>query len=202
MRTTFAAILATTIVLGGCAEQRQREAMEAQQKAITDAGQRLNAARLACNAQFPDSNAQKADCKTQAEDAIMGVYYPYGDLMTLFQAQRTAIAVRLDNHEISRDDANIQTAQAFSAMSQETRRRKNEEAMVAAQRQSANAEAVRAVAPLMMKPLMQPIPPMPGPQWQPVPVQQSPASTVQTVPQPLQMHCESLMEGFVDCYQR
>jgi outer membrane murein-binding lipoprotein Lpp len=73
MKTTFAAVLTTTILLGGCAEQRQREAVGAQQNAITDAGHRLNAARLACYAQFPDSNAQRADCKTNAEDAIMGV---------------------------------------------------------------------------------------------------------------------------------
>jgi hypothetical protein len=50
MRTTFSAIVAATIALGGCAQQRQREAMEAQQNAIIDANQRLTTARLACYA--------------------------------------------------------------------------------------------------------------------------------------------------------
>jgi hypothetical protein len=90
MKTTFAAVLTTTIVLGGCAgsPMRQRMDMEAQQKANAEVMQRANAARAACEAQYPNAHVKKVDCLTQAENTIFLPIYRYGDLLALFQAQR------------------------------------------------------------------------------------------------------------------
>ena len=62
MKPTFAASLATTIALGGCAgsPMRQRMGMEAQQKANAEVTQRANVARLACENQYPMRTSKRS----------------------------------------------------------------------------------------------------------------------------------------------
>ena len=76
-----------------------------------------------CIASTPKSLTAQSDCMAAAADKYIRPYYRYGDLMTEAQAQRRALAVRADAHQISRREYDRQVAKSDAAISREEDRR-------------------------------------------------------------------------------
>lgn len=91
------------------------------------ARERYLEAKTACVTDHPDSLTRQADCRGRAADAYIRPFYRYGDLMTLLQQKRRALAVKADRHEISRTAYERQVARAERVADQEENRRNRAE---------------------------------------------------------------------------
>jgi hypothetical protein len=90
---------------------------------IADAKYRYLRAKDACDANFPHSMVQQADCHTRAANAYIRPYFRYGDLMTLAQQQRMALAIKVDQHAMSLATYNRRLAQSEREVAKEEDRR-------------------------------------------------------------------------------
>jgi hypothetical protein len=90
---------------------------------LAQAKQIYLAAKAFCDENYPKSMVQHADCRTRAADAYIRPYYRYGDLMTLAQQQRRALAVQVDQHKMSLTTYNRKIAQSEREVGKEEDRR-------------------------------------------------------------------------------
>jgi hypothetical protein len=90
---------------------------------IAQAQHRYLAAKTACDESYPNSMLRQADCRTRAANAYVRPYYRYGDLMTYAQQQRRALAVQVDQHQISVATYNRKIAQSERDVAKEEDRR-------------------------------------------------------------------------------
>jgi len=90
---------------------------------IADAQHRYLAAKAACDTDYPDSLAMQADCRTRAANQFIRPYYRYGDLMTYVQERRKALAIKVDQHHLSRRAYDRKIASAEREVSKEEDRR-------------------------------------------------------------------------------
>jgi hypothetical protein len=81
------------------------------------------AAKNECIARYPASLTLQSDCRAWAANFYIRPTYRYGDLMTLAQEQRRALAVRADRHEITRREYERAVARSEAAISREEDRR-------------------------------------------------------------------------------
>jgi hypothetical protein len=103
------------LALSGCGEPPRADLAAAQHRYL--------AAKSHCDREFADSLALRADCRTQAANAYIRPYYRYGDLMDYAQNQRRVLAVRADQHEITRATYNRLVAESEREVSREEDRR-------------------------------------------------------------------------------
>ena len=134
----LAAALAVPIALGGCGV--------VQQVAFARAKARLAVEQADCRA-LSESYAQKADCLTAAEDETIRPFVNDGDVLTLGQARRKLVAVKLDRGEITEDEARLEMAQIMSAATNEDIQRSNAARAVSAQEMLGRAAMMRATQP-------------------------------------------------------
>lgn len=90
---------------------------------IAEAQHRYLAAKAACDRDYPRSLSLQADCRTHAANTFVRPYYRYGDLMTFAQERRKALAVQLDQHEITRANYDRRIAEAEREVAREEERR-------------------------------------------------------------------------------
>jgi len=90
---------------------------------LAEAQHRYLKAKAACDRDHPDSLATRADCRTHAANAFIRPYYRYGDLMTYVQDRRKALAVQVDQHQLSRRSYDLRVAEAERKVSKEEDRR-------------------------------------------------------------------------------
>lgn len=107
------------------------------------------AARAECKAQHPNTLADQADCQTAAEDAIERPFIQNGDLLSLMQAKRKLLALRVDRGEITKSEANVQLAQVLAEIRDEELARTNAARAVAVQQSAASAQMAAAAARLL-----------------------------------------------------
>src|SRR4051812_20383900 len=141
MKTIIWVVMVAPLLLGGCGLARDAR--------VADARKQFNAAVSDCVARYTKSLAQRADCRAQAANTYIRPFYPHGDLMTLLQAQRKALAIKVDRGQLSREDHDVQIAQAESAIRQEELRRNNAERGVSAQEAASTAQILGASANLL-----------------------------------------------------
>jgi hypothetical protein len=104
-----------TIALAGCGTPPRADLAEARHRYIV--------AKAECDRENSGSLSLRADCRTHAANAYIRPYYRYGDLMDFAQNQRKVLAVRADQHEISRADYEREIAQSEREVSREEDRR-------------------------------------------------------------------------------
>lgn len=90
---------------------------------IAQAQHRYLAAKVVCDENYTKSMVQQADCRTRAANAHVRPYFRYGDLMTLAQQQRRALALQVDQHRISMATYNRKLAQSEREIAKEEDRR-------------------------------------------------------------------------------
>jgi hypothetical protein len=90
---------------------------------IAQAQHRYLAAKAECDENYSKSMVQQADCRTRAANAYVRPYFRYGDLMTLAQQQRRALAVQVDQHKMSMANYNRKLAQSEREIAKEEDRR-------------------------------------------------------------------------------
>ncbi len=123
-RSMILAALAASM-LSGCGIAYQME--------MTRAKERMEVAKATCKTQFPDHYSERADCVTAAENAILGpLVTNEGDLLALYQAQRKITAMKLDQREITLEEARLEDAAALVATKQQAIDRNNAASMVSA----------------------------------------------------------------------
>jgi hypothetical protein len=103
------------LALAGCTASPGMGVAEAQHRYLT--------AKAACDMDYPDSFTAQADCRTHAANAYVRPYYRYGDLMTYVQQKRRWLAVKVDQHDMSRQNYDRQLADAEREVSREEDRR-------------------------------------------------------------------------------
>ncbi len=145
---TCCLLLVFPLALGGCGLVQQVEYAKAQD--------RLAAARAECKAQHPNSLADQVDCQTAAEDAIERPIIQDGDLLSLMQADRKLLALRVDHGEITRSEADVELAQVLTEIRDEELARANATRAVAAQQSAASAQMLGVAARLLQP--QQPVP--------------------------------------------
>jgi hypothetical protein len=104
-----------TLALTGCGAPSGVDASKAQERYL--------AAKTRCVSEYPDRLVPQSDCRTQAANIYIRPFYKYGDLMTRAQEQRRVVAIRADNHEITRKAYDRQIAQLDAAIAREEDRR-------------------------------------------------------------------------------
>jgi hypothetical protein len=112
--------------------------------------------------QHPNSLADQSDCHTAAEDTIERPFIRNGDLLSLMQAKRKLLALRVDRGEITRSEANVELAQVLAEIRDEELARANAAGAVAAQQSAASAQMAAAAARLLR-------PQQPAPYYAPPP---------------------------------
>jgi lipopolysaccharide export system protein LptC len=192
MRITILA-MAIPIMIGGCVQQRQREAMEANQKAIQEDNAKYASAKNACATQYPNQHALKVDCFTESENHYWRPHYRYGDLLDLYQAQRKSIAVKADRGEVTLEDGAIQLAQLRSAWAEAELRRNNETAAINAQRALAGAAIMGSTAPTAPTAPYIPTPYVPNINVAPG----NPLPPINPLPPPITTICQSVGGQFI-----
>jgi hypothetical protein len=95
------------------------------------------------------SLADQSDCQTAAEDANERPFIQNGDLLSLMQAKRKLLALRVDRGEITRSEANVELAQLLAEIRDEELSRANATRAVAAQQSAASAQMATAAARLL-----------------------------------------------------
>jgi hypothetical protein len=90
---------------------------------IADAQHRYLEAKAACDTEYSASLVQQADCRTHAANWFIRPYYRYGDLMTFAQEKRRDLAMRVDQHELSRRSYDRQIAATEREVAREEDRR-------------------------------------------------------------------------------
>lgn len=138
---TYCLLLVFPLALAGCGLVQQAEYAKAQE--------RLMAAKAECRAQHPNSLADQSDCQTAAEDAIERPFIQNGDLLSLMQAKRKLLALRVDRGEITRSEANVELAQVLAEIRDEELARANAARAVAAQQYAVSAQMASAAARLL-----------------------------------------------------
>jgi hypothetical protein len=118
------ALIVLTIALGGCGAFRENQSAAAKQQYLT--------AKADCVAEYPNSLVLQSDCRTRAADAYIRPFYRYGDLMTRAQEQRRALAVKADQHEISRKTYDHLIARSDAEIAREEDRRNHQASASAA----------------------------------------------------------------------
>ncbi len=109
----------------------------------------MAAAKAECKAEHPNSLADQADCQTAAEDTIERPVLQNGDLLSLMQAKRKLLALRVDHGEITRSEADVQLAEVLSEIRDEELARASAARAVAAQQSAASAQMLGAAARLL-----------------------------------------------------
>jgi len=107
--------LLVPLLLSGCVEPQRVTPVVAKNLYL--------AAKNECVARYRDNLTGQSDCRTRAADYYIRPTYRYPDLMTRAQEQRHALAVRADQHEISRRTYDREIARSEAAISREEDRR-------------------------------------------------------------------------------
>jgi hypothetical protein len=115
LKIVIRAVPLLTLALAGCGAPPRADLAEARQRYL--------AAKSECDREYTRSLALRADCRTHAANAYIRPYYRYGDLMDYAQNQRRVLAVRADQHEISRATYDRSVAEAEREVSAEEDRR-------------------------------------------------------------------------------
>jgi hypothetical protein len=125
-----------TIFLCSCAQQQQSQ--------IPDWQARYDAAASECTRTHsgPYQDLPRARCMAIAEDILRTAPGVYQDLITLRQTSRIALATKVQNKQMSREDAAAQMAQVMSYVASEAQRRDTGQ-------QVANSQQAAAVAALL-----------------------------------------------------
>jgi hypothetical protein len=82
----------------------------------------------------------KGECFTSADNTYLRPDIRYGDLLSVFQAQRQILEGRIDRGEIPLDEAVLQNAQNIAALGAEEARRNNEAGIASAAQGAAAAQ--------------------------------------------------------------
>jgi hypothetical protein len=134
----------------------------AHQAELKKAKEQLEAARAECRTKYPNSHTQRADCFTAAEDTTIRPLINDGDLLSVMQAERKVLAIKVDQGGMTEADANLQMAKANAALRQQEIERNNATDAIAAQRSAASAQMLGAGAALLQAnrpaPIMAPQP--------------------------------------------
>jgi hypothetical protein len=123
------------IALAGCG-------IAAQQR-LTQHREALKAAYIECATQAKAGGwtlVHKGECLTAADNTYLRPDFRYGDLLSVFQAQRQVLAGRVDRGELRLDEAVLQNAQNLAAVGAEEARRNNEAGIVSAAQGAAAAQ--------------------------------------------------------------
>jgi hypothetical protein len=137
--TALPLFLVIPLALNGCGVVRQAE--------LAKAKEHLSAQQADCRAQHPNSQAERADCITAAENETLRPFEGNdADLLTLTQAKRRVLAAKVDRGEMTDDDAKLEYAQFMAAVKVEAQRRRNADSAAAAQQSAASAQMLGASA--------------------------------------------------------
>lgn len=163
-------VMLATILLFGCVSQQN--ALQVQAKAD------FQTAREQCEAQNFKTHLEKSKCMDDAFRRTEYVYANNKDLLDELMAEREMLSAKIDQHNLSQEEANLQMAQfRANLVEQENQRRQQQEA--------------NAVAALSLMHQMTPPP-------QPLPTYQLPAPS----PSPI-VNCTSTPIGtivYTNCY--
>lgn len=139
---------ACLVSLAGCAAQERLAARS-----------ELNAANAACDAQWPKvvgNFVPRAECLNRAFTLAAPRLGLHGDLVELFNAARSSLAVKADRGEITPEDMNLRLAELKTQLASEQQRRTAEQAAVSAQRAAAFGAILSGIG--AMRRAYQPIP--------------------------------------------
>jgi hypothetical protein len=140
-KTATCALLLFPLALGGCGLVQQAKYARAREQ--------LAAAEAACKAQHPNSLLDQSGCLTAAENSIERPVIQDGDLLTLLQAKRELLGLRVGRGEITRSEADVELAQVTAEIKDEELARANASRAVAAQQSIASAQMAAAAARLL-----------------------------------------------------
>jgi hypothetical protein len=139
---TAVLFLTVPLALGGCGVVQQVE--------LAKAKERLATQRADCRTRFSESHGQAADCLTAAEDETIRPFTGNdSDLLTLMQAKRKVLAVKVDRGEMANDAALLELAQFASALHDESLQRMNATRAASAQQSAASAQMLGAAAMML-----------------------------------------------------
>jgi|ERR1700722_7359093 len=116
------AVLVTALLLGGCmtvGPTPEQLALRAEFKQALDD----------CRTRFA-VHVPRAKCANAADDKYLRPTYRYGDLLDVLEAQRMAIATRLDSGALTQADADLEFAKAKSELVSQEKARANQEQMI------------------------------------------------------------------------
>ena len=141
---TLTAILGVAILLSGCGIARRHQEIE-------QAQQGLVAAKAECQAQKFPTHVEKAQCLGDAERQYHLPFASQPDLILRKIALRNALAVKVDAHQMTLADAELELANEDSRAATERLARSNAQRSVAAHERSAAAAAASAPPSFCMK---------------------------------------------------
>jgi hypothetical protein len=82
-----------------------------------------------CQAKFA-LHVPRARCVNDADDKYMRPTYRYGDLLDVLEAERVAIATKIDAGQLSQADGQLEFAKARSELVSSEKARQNQEQMI------------------------------------------------------------------------
>jgi hypothetical protein len=151
MHRSYCAVVWLTIFLCSCAQQQQSQMPDWQAKYDAAASQ------CARTHSGPFQDLPWAKCMAAAEDILRSAPGVYQDLITLRQTSRIALATKVQNQQMSREDAAAQMAQVMSYVASEAQRRDTGQQIANSQQTAAVAALLSTNRPAQVPPLAQPV---------------------------------------------